>query len=153
MRLIPGPPLEIGTCKVFDWQYCLSALLIAAACIGIQREGRGQDRPEAVEVADSISASGTRIQRSVNITSYDVKSTPLYKRIKTSLDSVRAIDTHDHLRAFDQIPGRVVTVQGNGMTLYSLWSNSYLARTTRMSPWPADGSFDTWWNVAQSGLR
>ena len=30
----------------------------------------------------------------------DVKSTPLYQRIKQGLDSVSAIDTHDHLRPF-----------------------------------------------------
>jgi len=78
----------------------------------------------------------------------DTKSTPLYKRIKNSLDSVRAIDTHDHLRPFDEIPNRVDTPQGRGMTLYSVWAHSYVSRTTRISPWPADGSFDAWWQQA-----
>jgi predicted TIM-barrel fold metal-dependent hydrolase len=153
MRSMPALPLESRTCKVFDWQYCLSALLIAAACMGIQLECRGQDRPESSEVAESTPSSDTRIRRPVNITPYDVKSTPLYERIKTSINSVRAIDTHDHLRAFDQIPGRVMTAQGHGMTLHSLWSNSYLVRTTRISPWPADGLFDTWWDVAHDDFN
>lgn len=78
----------------------------------------------------------------------DVKSTPLYRRIKTSLDAVRAIDTHDHLRPFDEIPDRVNTAQGRGMTLYSVWAHSYIRRTTRLAPWPADSSFDSWWREA-----
>lgn len=79
---------------------------------------------------------------------YDVKTSPLYARIKQSIDAVRAIDTHDHLRAFDEIPDRVATPRGNGMTLFSVWSHSYLKRTTPLSPWPADGNFDTWWKQA-----
>jgi hypothetical protein len=78
----------------------------------------------------------------------DIKTTPLYARIKSSLDAVRAIDTHDHLRSFEQIPDRVDTPDGAGMTLYSVWSHSYIRRTTRITPWPADGSFDTWWKDA-----
>ena len=78
----------------------------------------------------------------------DVKTTLLYKRIKTSVDAVRAIDTHDHLRPFDEIPDRVETARGHGMTLYSVWDHSYIGRTTRITPWPADGSFDTWWRDA-----
>jgi len=80
----------------------------------------------------------------------DVKQTALYGRIKASLDAVPAIDTHDHLRAFDEIADRVETIQGRGMTLYSVWAHSYLARTTRITPWPADQSFDTWWQSAQA---
>jgi hypothetical protein len=79
----------------------------------------------------------------------DVKTSPLYGRIKASLDAVRAIDTHDHLRAFDEIPDRVDTADGRGMTLYSIWAHSYLRRTTRLTPWPADGSFATWWSSAE----
>lgn len=57
----------------------------------------------------------------------DVKQTALYGRIKTSLDAVPAIDTHDHLRAFEEIADRVETTRGRGMTLYSLWAHSYLS--------------------------
>ena len=79
----------------------------------------------------------------------DVKKSELYGRIKTSLNAVPAIDTHEHLRPFDQIPGRVETPHGLGMTLHSIWSGSYLRRTTRLSSWPKDGSFKTWWESAQ----
>lgn len=57
----------------------------------------------------------------------DIKTTELYHRIKSSIDAVPAIDTHDHLQAFPNISGRVETPEGRGMTLQSLWSRSYLA--------------------------
>lgn len=79
----------------------------------------------------------------------DVKQTALYGRIKAELKAIPAIDTHDHLRAFGEIANRVETRQGRGMTLYSLWAHSYLSRTTSITPWPADRSFDTWWQKAQ----
>ncbi|MCH2131117.1 MAG: amidohydrolase [Pirellulaceae bacterium] len=79
----------------------------------------------------------------------DVKQTDVYRRIKASLDAVPAIDTHDHLRPFEDIADRVETSRGRGMTLYSLWAHSYLARTTRITPWPADRSFATWWQHAR----
>lgn len=78
----------------------------------------------------------------------NIKSTQLYQRIKDSCDSVKAIDTHDHLRPFEQIPNRVQTKWGTGMTLYSIWAHSYLQRTTRVTPWPEDGEFGTWWSAA-----
>ncbi len=84
---------------------------------------------------------------------YDVKATTVYQRIKTSLDAVPAIDTHEHLRAFNEIPNRVSTPQGRGMTLYSIWQNSYLTRTTHITPWPTDGSFDGWWSQARDDFE
>ena len=33
----------------------------------------------------------------------DIKTTPLYARIKSGLDAVPAIDTHDHLRPFGEM--------------------------------------------------
>lgn len=79
----------------------------------------------------------------------DVKETETYRRIKSALDAVPAIDTHEHLRAFDETPNRVETPQGRGLTLYSIWRGSYFNRTHTLSPWPADGDFDTWWESAQ----
>lgn len=79
----------------------------------------------------------------------DIKKTDIYARIKKSIDAVRAIDTHDHLRAFDELPNRVDTPQGRGMTLYSLWAGSYYRWTNPLTPWPASGKFDDWWNKAQ----
>ncbi|MDG2207166.1 MAG: hypothetical protein P8K78_04615, partial [Pirellulales bacterium] len=84
----------------------------------------------------------------LNASAADIKETQLYHRIKTKLDQVRAIDTHDHLRAFGKLPDRVDTDRGRGFNLYSIWAHSYLTRTTKITPWPSDGSFSTWWKQA-----
>ena len=88
--------------------------------------------------------------RAAEPVTHDAKSTIVYQRIKTALDAVPAIDTHEHLRAFKEIPNRVNTMHGEGMTLYSIWRNRYITRTTRITPWPADGSFDSWWSRARN---
>ena len=130
---------------------CRTALLIAAVFTGTAHETHAQILSDAGNIAQSASDVDRSVQTSAARADFaprDIKDTKLYSRIKIALDDVRAIDTHDHLRAFDQIPGRVMTTGGYGMTLYSLWSHSYLTRTTRISPWPADGAFDTWWREA-----
>lgn len=81
--------------------------------------------------------------------SSDVKTTAVFLSMKAALDKVSAIDTHEHLRAFQEMPNRVSTPLGQGMTLYSIWRNSYVTRTTRVTPWPADGAFDGWWSQAR----
>lgn len=79
----------------------------------------------------------------------DIKRTELYARIKASLDAVPAIDTHEHLRGFDEIPHRVPTERGTGMTLHSIWAGSYYGWTNPLTPWPQDGRFDAWWPKAR----
>ena len=79
----------------------------------------------------------------------DIKQTPLYARIKASIDAVPAIDTHDHLRPFDQLPNKDDTDRGAGMTLHSIFAGSYYPGINRLSPWPAGKSFDDWWKVAK----
>ncbi|MGE0375559.1 MAG: hypothetical protein AB7Q45_09115, partial [Planctomycetaceae bacterium] len=79
----------------------------------------------------------------------DVKQTDLFRRIKASIDAVPAIDTHDHLRAFEATPNRVMTPQGEGMTLHSIFAGSYYRWINPLTPWPASGEFDEWWETAQ----
>lgn len=79
----------------------------------------------------------------------DVKTTRTYTRIKASIDAVPAIDTHEHLRAFDRLPTRSKTPDGMAMTLHSIWSGSYYPWINPLTSWPADGEFDTWWKKAQ----
>lgn len=79
----------------------------------------------------------------------DVKQTPLYQRIKAALDAVPAIDTHDHLRAFDEIPFRDETDQGLGMTLHGIWQGSYYPWTNPLSAWPKGAAFADWWGAAK----
>lgn len=82
----------------------------------------------------------------------DVKSTEVYKRIRASVDAVPAVDTHDHLRPFDQIAERDVTDQGRGMTLHSLWQGSYYTWINPLSSWNEGESFDSWWARAKTNF-
>lgn len=79
----------------------------------------------------------------------DIKRTEVYQRIRKSLDAVPAIDTHDHLRSFDEIPGRDLTDRGRGMTLHSVWAGSYYTWTNPLSAWPEGKSCDVWWAKAK----
>jgi hypothetical protein len=79
----------------------------------------------------------------------DIKQTPLYARLKAGIDAVPAIDTHDHLRPFDQLPNLDETDRGRGMTLHSIFAGSYYPGINRLSPWTAGKSFDQWWATAK----
>ena len=79
----------------------------------------------------------------------DVKATAVYARIKTGIDAVSAINTHDHLMPFEKIRHRDRTDRGEGMTLRSIWAGSYFTWIHPLEPWPTDGSFDAWWSKAR----
>lgn len=79
----------------------------------------------------------------------DIKKTAVYRRIKQHVDQVRLIDTHDHLQAFENLPFRVKTNQGEGMTLQSIWAASYYPWVHPLAPWPASGRFTDWWKAAE----
>ena len=83
----------------------------------------------------------------------DVKMTDVYKRVRTAVDAVPAIDTPDHLRPFDQIAERNLTDVGRGMTLHSIWRGSYYPWTNPLTPWREAESFDTWWNRAKGDFQ
>src|SRR5262245_4574648 len=77
------------------------------------------------------------------------RDTTTYRRVKAHLDAVPAIDTHDHLWPFDRLPGLVETEHGRGMTLASLWQNSYFRWINPLTPWKPGGKFDDWWAKAK----
>lgn len=79
----------------------------------------------------------------------DIKGTPLYARIKDGLNAVAAIDTHEHLRPFGELPNLDQTDRGRGMTLHSIFAGSYYPGINRLSPWPEGKSFDEWWKNGQ----
>lgn len=83
----------------------------------------------------------------------DTMARPFYRRMKRALDAVPAIDTHDHLRPFPEIPGRVMTERGEGMNLYGLWSNSYLPWIQAITPWTPGQTFESWWRVAEKDFH
>lgn len=79
----------------------------------------------------------------------ETSQTPLYRRIKSHLDAVPAIDTHDHLWPFDRLPGYVQTEHGRGMNLAGLWHNSYFRWIHPLTPWQPGQKFDDWWAKAR----
>lgn len=84
--------------------------------------------------------------------SFDIKTSASYREIKAHIDSVPAIDTHDHLKPLPILQGTVRTDQGVGITLYSIWNSSYLSWIHEVTPWPASGKFEDWWPRARENF-
>ena len=83
-------------------------------------------------------------------TGQTTRDTATYQRIKSFLDSVPIIDTHDHLRPFDQLPSYVETERGRGINLYGLWARSYYSpHYGRLTPWKPGEPFAEWWSRAK----
>lgn len=78
---------------------------------------------------------------------------PVWKRIRAYLQTVPAIDTHNHLPPFDQLPGYLETEWGRGMNLASIWKNSYFTWVHPLTAWPAGGPFEEWWKEAQDDFE
>src|SRR5262249_19401752 len=78
------------------------------------------------------------------------RQTETYKRVKTHLDGVAAIDTHDHLWPFEKLPALVETERGKGVNLASLWRNSYYTWINPITAWKPGQKFDDWWAFAKN---
>ncbi len=74
----------------------------------------------------------------------------IYLKIKEFLDSIPSIDSHEHLRAFDDLPCIVETEWGRGANLYGQWTSAYLNRIVKLSPWAAKTPSRKWWTRAKS---
>lgn len=94
----------------------------------------------------------TQLLSTATCFSQDVKSTEVYQRIRRAIDAVPAIDTHDHLRPFDQIAERDNTERGRGMTLHSIWRGSYYTWTNPLTGWRDGEKFDDWWARAKNNF-
>ncbi|MBI4600477.1 MAG: amidohydrolase family protein [Planctomycetes bacterium] len=81
------------------------------------------------------------------------RHTTTYRRIKAQFDATPAIDTHDHLWPFESLPGYVETDRGRGMTLASIWRNSYHNWINKTPPWKPGMSFDAWWAEARDDFE
>jgi uncharacterized protein len=86
---------------------------------------------------------------SQRISAQNTRHTETYRRVLISLDSVPAIDTHDHLWPFDKLPGYQETERGRGMNLAGLWRNSYYTWYNPLTPWQPKQKFDDWWQQAK----
>ncbi len=74
----------------------------------------------------------------------------LLTRLQTHLDGIAAIDTHDHLWRFDELPGwRETADGGREMNLASIWQNSYLSGFSVVPGWRPGEGFDGWWKRAK----
>jgi uncharacterized protein len=84
---------------------------------------------------------------------HDIKETAVYERIKAGVDSVSAIDTHEHLHPFDQLKKRFGRGPDQDVNLWSLFNESYYNWINPLTPWPENNSFDTWWSKAQHDFK
>ena len=79
------------------------------------------------------------------------RTTPAYERMKSFLDAVPAIDTHDHLRPFDRLTiGRQAGPNGEAMNLHALLGHSYYSWYNPLTPRKPGMSFDDWWSKARN---
>jgi hypothetical protein len=76
-------------------------------------------------------------------------STTTYRRMKSFLDAVPAIDTHEHLQPFELFQQNCKTDNGRGVNLYRLWQHSYFRWCNKLTPWKDSSSFDDWWKEAK----
>jgi hypothetical protein len=74
---------------------CLPAVWLTTICLGTIWIG-----VPSVADAQSERKATTEPKATAVLNPFDIKTTPSYKRIKASIDAVRAVDTHDHLRPF-----------------------------------------------------
>ena len=80
----------------------------------------------------------------------ETRQTVQFDQIKSYLDSVPAIDTHDHLWPFDQLPGYVQTQYGKGMNLFGIWRSSYYTWYNPLTNWQPGMSFREWWSQSKN---
>jgi hypothetical protein len=80
-------------------------------------------------------------------------ATASYPTIKAFLDKVPAIDTHDHLWEWEELPGWREAEDGTKvMNLASIWQNSYLSWFNAVPGWRPREKFADWWQRAKPGF-
>ena len=99
----------------------------------------------AVTVVVCLQPSGLRPAHGQN-----TRATATYARIKGQLDAVPAIDTHNHLWPFENLPAIRETAAGRGVNLAGLWRNSYYTWFNKLTPWQDGMQFDDWWKLARN---
>lgn len=93
-------------------------------------------------------AAGVVLLASQSGLAQGTRKTETYRRLKSQVDQIPLIDTHDHLWPFDRLPALRQTRQGRGVNLAGLWQNSYLSGYNRITPWIDNMEFDDWWKEA-----
>jgi uncharacterized protein len=75
--------------------------------------------------------------------------TATYRRIKAHLDSIPAIDTHEHLWPFQRLSTGAGAKSADAMNLYTLWKNSYYTCCHPLAKRQEGEQFDAWWGRAK----
>jgi uncharacterized protein len=78
------------------------------------------------------------------------RQTETYRRIKAYLDSIPAIDTHEHLWPFQRLSTAPGVKSPDAMNLYTLWKNSYYTCYNPLSKREAGEPFAAWWGRARN---
>src|SRR5438445_344273 len=94
---------------------------VGLASVGLARAGIAEAIPQAAGAAD---------HRAENESARAVGGS--YRRIKSYLDSIPAVDLHEHLRAFDQLVAHIEKGSSHGPGLDGIWGTSYLSRIARL---------------------
>ncbi len=81
------------------------------------------------------------------------RTTPAYQQMKSFLDAIPAIDTHDHIRPFDRLKSKPgANPDGEAMNLHALFRHSYYPWFNPLTPRPPEMPFDDWWGRAKSNF-
>ncbi|MGQ9649575.1 MAG: amidohydrolase family protein [Phycisphaerae bacterium] len=83
----------------------------------------------------------------------NTRATPAYRQMKSYLDAIPAIDTHDHIWPFDRLRSNAEPGSNEeAMNLRALLQQSYYAWFNPLAPRPAGMSFDDWWSKARNNF-
>ncbi len=80
------------------------------------------------------------------------RSTETYQRMRAYLDSIPAIDTHDHLWPYKKLSNMVATAEGPGVNLASLWQHGYYTWIHKLPVWRTGMPFEQWWDAAKDSF-
>ncbi len=82
----------------------------------------------------------------------NTRSTETYRQMRTFIDSIPAIDSHDHLHPWSKLSELVETTEGKGVNLAGLLGSCYYSWYHPMPRWQPNQAFDDWWTGAKKGL-
>ncbi len=80
------------------------------------------------------------------------RDTKTYHRMKAYVDTIPAIDTHDHLWPFKKLSQMAPTSQGPGVNLPALWQNSYYSWIHKLPAWLPNMAFEKWWDASRTSF-
>ncbi len=96
-----------------------------------------------------IAGTGLVLLFSADLLAPPTRQTATYQRIKACLDSVPAIDTHDHLWPFERFCTRDDARGVEAMDLHRMWRGGYYAWYNPLTERKPGEPFETWWRAAR----